>query len=83
MKKCGNCIRRFSSGMFGIEPCMGYEMTTNEAEEIDRASDCNGYEEGTPWCLEERHYCPSATAGDYSPSCPWNSGIGMSVRDFI
>ena len=27
-------------------------------------------------------YTPSATAGDYSPSSPWNAP-GMSVRDFI
>ena len=28
------------------------------------------------------YYTPSATAGDYSPSCPWNAP-GMSVSDFI
>ena len=27
-------------------------------------------------------YTPSATHGDYSPSCPWNAP-GMSIRDFI
>jgi len=27
-------------------------------------------------------YVPSSSAGDYSPSCPWNAP-GMSVRDFI
>lgn len=31
---------------------------------------------------EEEHYTSSSTAGDYSPSCPWNAP-GMSVRDFI
>ncbi len=31
---------------------------------------------------DESHYCPSAWAGDYSPSCPWNAP-GMSIRDFI
>ena len=30
----------------------------------------------------EEHYCPSATAHDYSPSSPWNAP-GMSIRDFI
>ncbi len=30
----------------------------------------------------EDEYTPSATAGDYSPSCPWNAP-GMSIRDFI
>lgn len=31
---------------------------------------------------EDYHDIPSATAGDYSPSCPWNAP-GMSVSDFI
>lgn len=30
----------------------------------------------------DSHYTPSATAGDYSPSNPWNAP-GMSVHDFI
>lgn len=30
----------------------------------------------------EKHYCPSCTCGDYSPSCPWNAP-GMSIHDFI
>ena len=28
------------------------------------------------------YYTPSATHGDYSPSCPWNAP-GMSISDFI
>lgn len=31
---------------------------------------------------EDEYYTPSATAGDYSPSCPWNAP-GCSIRDFI
>ena len=31
---------------------------------------------------QEDHYTPSATAGDYSPSNPWDAP-GMSIRDFI
>ncbi len=31
---------------------------------------------------EPEEYCPSATAGDYGPGCPWNAP-GMSIRDFI
>lgn len=31
---------------------------------------------------DDYEYCPSATNGDYSPSCPWNAP-GMSIRDFI
>lgn len=30
----------------------------------------------------EEQYCPSSTAGDYSPSSPWNAP-GMSIKDFI
>lgn len=31
---------------------------------------------------EDDYYTPSATHGDYSPSCPWNAP-GMSISDFI
>lgn len=31
---------------------------------------------------EDEYYTPSCTAGDYSPSNPWNAP-GMSIRDFI
>lgn len=42
------------------------------------------------WLMEQElkelerddHYCPSATAGDYSPSCPWKAP-GCSVDMFI
>ena len=32
--------------------------------------------------FNEDYYTPSCTAGDYSPSCPWNAP-GMSIKDFI
>lgn len=32
--------------------------------------------------FDDYEYCPSATAGDYSPSNPWDAP-GMSIRDFI
>ena len=82
MRKCGNCKHRMSYGWSGVECCMDYEFTCTEAEEIEAAKDCPKYEEGTPECLEEERYCPSATAGDYSPSCPWGAP-GMSERNFI
>ena len=31
---------------------------------------------------EDEYYTPSATHGDYSPSCPWKAP-GMSISDFI
>lgn len=82
MRKCGNCKFRAYNSWSGIDYCMGYEMADTEAEEIEEAKDCRKYEEGTPECYEDDDYCPSSTAGDYSPSCPWNAP-GMSIRDFI
>ena len=61
---------------------MWYEMTTTEEEEIKEAASCGKYEEGMPDCLLEDDYCSSSTAGDYSPSNPWDAP-GMSIRDFI
>jgi len=82
MRKCGNCKHRAFSSWSGIDFCLWYEMTTTEEEEIKEAATCGKYEEGTPDCLLDDDYCPSATAGDYSPSSPWNAP-GMSIHDFI
>lgn len=82
MRKCSNCKNRAWFSWSGIDHCMWYEMATTEDEEIKEAAECNKYEEGTPECFEEDHYYSSATAGDYSPSSPWDAP-GMSVRDFI
>ena len=81
-RKCGNCKNRCFNSWSGIDYCMWYEMSTTEKEEIEHASDCQNYEYGTPPCLESDDYTPSATNGDYSPSCPWNAP-GMSIKDFI
>ena len=82
MRKCGNCKKRAFDSWCGIDFCIGYEMATNEEEEILNAKDCREYEEGVPYCFEEDGCYSSATNGDYSPSSPWNAP-GMSVRDFI
>lgn len=83
MKKCGNCKHRcYASSWIGIDYCLDYEMSTTEEEEIQNAKSCRRYEEGTPDCLMSDDYCPSASAGDYSPSAPWNAP-GMSIKDFI
>ena len=82
MRKCGNCKYRFFSGWDGLVSCMDYEMATTEEEEIKSAKDCPKYKEGTPSCLEDDEYCPSAINRDYSPSNPWDAP-GMSIRDFI
>lgn len=76
-RRCGNCANRFFESMFGNEPCGGYEMAKDVDEEIDTASECSQYMKENP-----DNYCPSVTAGDYSPSNPWDAP-GMSVRDFI
>ena len=83
VRKCSVCKHRAWNSYYGIESCMWYEMTTTDEEETSTAAGCFKFEEGTPPCLEEdEYYTPSATAGDYSPSCPWKAP-GMSVRDFI
>ena len=81
-RKCSNCRHRVFYNWGYIVPCMGYEMTETVEEEIETATECDRYEEGKPSCYEEEEYTPSATHGDYSPSCPWNAP-GMSINDFI
>lgn len=81
-RMCSNCKNRCFESWSGIDFCMCYEMTLTEEEEIEEASNCARYEEGTPDCLIKDDDCPSATAGDYSPSSPWLAP-GMSIRDFI
>ena len=82
MKKCSNCKNRCYESWSGIDCCACYEMTESEQGEIECAADCDRYEEGTPDCMNDRHYTPSATNGDYSPSNPWDAP-GMSIKDFI
>lgn len=81
-RSCNNCKFRFFYGWDSIESCIDYEMATTDEEAEKAAESCEMYQFGTPVCLEEEHYCPSATNGDYSPSSPWNAP-GMSIRDFI
>lgn len=81
-KTCRNCKHRCFASWSGIEYCLPYEMTETEAEEIETAESCDRYETGTPDCLNKDYDCPSASAGDYSPSSPWNAP-GMSIRDFV
>ncbi len=47
----------------------------NEIYHLFEDDDADGVE-------DDDDYTPSSTAGDYSPSSPWNAP-GMSVRDFI
>ena len=44
--------------------------------------DVEEYEDPSEYEDDEDEYTPSATAGDYSPSNPWDAP-GMSIRDFI
>ena len=82
MRMCGNCKNRAFHSWSGVDYCIWYEMACSEEEEIRAAKDCPTYECGDPFPEENGHYCPSASAGDYGPSCPWNAP-GMSVHDFI
>ena len=76
-KSCFNCKHRtWGEGMW-MEQCMDFEMCDDEKEMVES---CQRYEFDDR--EEEEDYCPSATNGDYSPSCPWNAP-GMSIRDFI
>ena len=81
-RMCSNCKYRCFESWSGIDFCLSYEMTLTEEEEIEEAANCVKYEEGTPDCLIKDDDCPSSTAGDYSPSCPWLAP-GMCERDFI
>ena len=81
-RKCSNCKHRYYGSWIGMDVCAGYEIAEDEAAEIEQAKICNRYEEGKPPCLEDDEHTPSATNGDYSPSCPWNAP-GMSISDFI
>ena len=74
-KSCLNCAYRFDSH---VEPCKAFEMADSGDYEA-YAEECAGYEEETH---AEEHYTRSSSAGDYSPSCPWNAP-GMSISDFI
>ena len=80
-RSCDNCANRMHIGMFGREPCFGWECSSNEAEAIETAATCER------WCPEtdeedEEEYIPSSSAGDYGPGNPWDAP-GMSVSDFI
>ena len=81
MKKCSECKHRAFSSWSGIDYCLGYEM---QSDDYNEAETCSKYEKGRPSCYkdEDEEYTPSATFGDYSPSCPWNAP-GMSMSDFI
>lgn len=62
------------------------KKTPEELEEESRISCEEIAEIEAQELYDELHgdydYCPSSTAGDYSPSNPWNAP-GMSIRDFI
>ena len=53
-----------------------------EQEAYDLAMMASAYGDDSMLRRYERRYTRSATAGDYSPSNPWDAP-GMSIRDFI
>lgn len=62
------------------------KKTPEELEEESRIACEEMAEREAQELYDELHgnddYCPSSTAGDYSPSNPWDAP-GMSIRDFI
>lgn len=59
------------------------KKTPEELEEESRISCEEMAEREAQELYDELHGgCPSSTAGDYSPSNPWDAP-GMSIRDFI
>ena len=72
---CKLCRNRQYNTYYGKDYCLDYEMGNCNAKDTN----CQNYE---PETETDEHYCPSATAGDYSPSNPWDAP-GMSVSDFI
>ncbi len=76
-KTCTNCKYFNACGdLERIAPCNGFELKMYDMCEPD--DDFNDFED--EW--DEDEYVPSATNGDYSPTCPWNAP-GMSIHDFI
>ena len=69
MRSCSNCL------YMDLDWCIDCQMATDWKQ---TAKDCTRYKYKEP----EEEYTPSATAGDYSPSNPWDAP-GMSIRDFI
>ena len=82
-KSCSNCGNRYESSCVGTVMCPGWERCDTEEDGIACASSCERYLEDDRTHEEfQEEYTPSATYGDYSPSCPWNAP-GMSISDFI
>lgn len=58
-------------------------VESREWEEINKDDyEYSDYEYEEAFGLADDYYTPSATHGDYSPSCPWKAP-GMSISDFI
>ncbi len=78
IKSCSNCKNRKFYFGDSFDYCMDYEMSDDTKK---TAANCSRYKKEEK-NEDEEEYCPSSSAGDYSPSCPWNAP-GMSVSDFI
>lgn len=74
-RSCFNCEHKKFHSWDGWDYCMDYEMNGECAKECDRYK----YKD---WSEEDEHYTPSATAGDYGPSCPWLAPGGR-ISDYI
>ena len=84
-RTCENCTNCCYTNIWdgAVNYCERYDIANSQGNDLEvEAINCYRYEYGTSECIEDDEYCPSATAGDYSPSNPWDAP-GMSVRDFI
>ena len=79
-KKCKNCMKFRTMGLCSgdYDYCLRWEMS----DDAEPAIKCDAFVYDATMTDEEDHYTRSATAGDYSPSCPWKAE-GMSIKDFI
>lgn len=78
-KSCNTCKHLYNDGWGGMCDILDYQSSINTDPLFDYANSCNNYKY---YNWKEEEYTPSATAGDYSPSCPWNAP-GMRVSDFL
>ena len=84
VKEFGPLTEKKALAMFGLEKELEDEeeaarkwYSGEDYEEEETEEEFQDEEE-----IDDYEYCPSATAGDYSPSNPWDAP-GMSIRDFL
>jgi hypothetical protein len=75
-------IRENDEGVTYCRICGSLILSDNNGDFPDTCPGCGGNVDWSEWERYDSQGAPSSTAGDYSPSNPWDAP-GMSVRDFI